>query len=369
MSRLIPTIEERQKIFYHLKKCSSYTAWSRILPYYQAWADILEKSVAEASDDATTDKPARLGTQELVFVLKGLSTFEKCLALLHEGDKSPFRYDGLNCFAVAKRPLSSWGEIWGRGELFRDVMEDPSLVPYWADILAAYQLTSSLCAEVGNDILQTPSPDDEAVFWFHEGLRDFFFNGKIYHNPHRNGEASPPHHFPGNLPDTPDPAEVVLIGYGDYVPYSGIWEPVKAEIPKRKLVSMFSKPDMPSGPFEVVGSMNYLHGHSTAPHIGEGREPIPTTWRLLWKDDRYLDGTIPAEETGYMFNEPRKISATANRSANVGDAVIFAQTGERAVKAGVWAVQEDLHARQTFAAGDMLPSHDHRNVTWVWSEA
>ena len=49
MSKLIPTALERQKIFYHLKKCSSYTAWSRVLGYYKTWADIFEKSVVEAA--------------------------------------------------------------------------------------------------------------------------------------------------------------------------------------------------------------------------------------------------------------------------------------------------------------------------------
>jgi hypothetical protein len=54
----------------------------------------------------------------------------------------------------------------------------------------------------------------------------------------------------------------------------------------------------------LIGSMNYFVVNSNASHIGEGRIVEPTTWRLLWKDDRYLDGTIPAEEAGYVFNEP-----------------------------------------------------------------
>jgi Immunity protein 71/Immunity protein 72 len=364
----IPTDIERSKIFYHLKKCSSYSAWNRLVPYYKVWSEILEKSVAEAGDNATPEKPPYLETQELIFVLKGLSTFEKCVQHLYRGDKSPFRFNGTTCFAVAHHPLGFWSQIWGRGEVFSEAMNNPDIVPYWNEILKAYGDLAKAWSEIGGNILQTESSDDCAVFTFGGSDREFYFGGKAYQND--LGENFSPYHFPTNLPEVPDPEEVVLIGYGDYVPCSGIWEPVKTEVPKRKLVSMFSKPEMPSGPFEVVGSMNYLHGNTTAPHIGEGREIIATIWRLLWKDDRYLDGTIPAEEAGYVFNEPRKTSAAKDIvAAKVGDAVIFAHTGERAIKAGVWAVQEDLQARQTFAAGDTLPQHNHRDVTWVWTEA
>jgi Immunity protein 71/Immunity protein 72 len=367
MSVLTPTPLERRKIFYHLQKCSSYTAWSRILPYYQAWANVLEKSVAEAADKSTFESPAYLKTQELVFVLKGLSTFEKCLSLLRRGDKSLFRHDGATCLAVASRPLDFWSEIWGRGEAFAEAMNNPNLVPYWDEILTAYTSTSHTWGEIGVHIQDTSDTHDTAPFALWEEGRHFFFNNRAYKNPF-NDDVMPPYHFPANLPEVPDLEEVVLIGYGDSVPCSGIWEPVKADVPKRKLVSLFSKPDMPSGPFEVVGSMNYLHEHSTAPHIGEGREPIPTTWRLLWKDDRYTDGTIPEEENDYIFNEPRERTSTpTSSSSNTSDTIIFARTGERVIKAGVWAVQEDLNARQVFSVGDLLPQHAEREVTWVWT--
>lgn len=367
MPVLIPTAIEREKIFYHLKKCSSYTAWNRVLPCYQAWADILEKSVAEAADRSTFESPAYLKTQELVFVLKGLSTFEKCLSLLRRGDKSLFRHDGGTCLAVASRPLDFWSEIWGRGEVFSGAMNDPNLVPYWDEILSAYQLTSRTWAEMGVHIRDASDTYDAAPFALWDEGRQFFFNNRAYKNPF-NDDVMPPYNFPSTLPEVPDPTEVVLVGYGDYVPCSGIWEPVKAEAPRRKLLSMFNKPEMPSGPFEIVGSMNYLHEHSTAPHIGEGREPIPTTWRLLWKDDRYMDGTIPKEEADYVFNEPRDRAAeTSNSSASASDPIVFARSGEKVIKAGIWAVQEDLQARQIFGLGDTLPMHQGREVTWVWS--
>jgi Immunity protein 71/Immunity protein 72 len=360
----IPTTEERKKIFHHLKKCSSYTAWNRVLGYYKVWAEIFEKSVAEAADSATYDKPAQIDTKKLVFVLKGLSVAEKCVGDLHWGNKTVFRHNGWNCFSVAHRPISYWGTHavkYADG----DIAFDPLRVPYWDEITMARRKLGMAWSEL-EVILDTSDTHDTAPFTFGGSDREFYFGGKTYQND--LGETFPSYHFPSILPEVPDPDEVVLIGYGDYVPCSGIWEPVKADVPKRKLVSLFSKPEMPSGPFEVAGSMNYLHEHSTAPHIGEGREPIPTTWRLLWKDDRYTDGTIPEEENDYIFNEPRESTSTpTSSSSNASDTIIFARTGERVIKAGVWAVQEDLNARQVFSVGDLLPQHAEREVTWVWT--
>jgi hypothetical protein len=50
--------------------------------------------------------------------------------------------------------------------------------------------------------------------------------------------------------------------------------------------------------------MNYLHVDSAAPAYGYADETRPVTWRLLWADNRYLDGTIPPEEADYVFLQP-----------------------------------------------------------------
>jgi len=55
--------------------------------------------------------------------------------------------------------------------------------------------------------------------------------------------------------------------------------------------------------------MNYLQGGSPAPTIdfpedGQRREGRPTTWRLVWRDDRYGPNPIPEEESRYVFVQP-----------------------------------------------------------------
>jgi len=63
--------------------------------------------------------------------------------------------------------------------------------------------------------------------------------------------------------------------------------------------------------------MNYLHGGSPAPQakqkFGNDRIDVDVTWRLLWWDDRYRDGTIPREEQEYAFLRP---SVTPQSVAN-----------------------------------------------------
>lgn len=57
------------------------------------------------------------------------------------------------------------------------------------------------------------------------------------------------------------------------------------------------------------GCLNYLHGDSEAPTMAfqedsprhEGR---PTTWRLVWRDDRYGAHPIPDEEEHFVFVQP-----------------------------------------------------------------
>jgi hypothetical protein len=364
MNKLIPTALERQKIFYHLKKISSYTAWSRILGYYKAWADIFEKSVSEAEDAATPDKPAEVGTEQLIFVLKCLSACEKSVELLRQGNMAPIRYDGLACFAVAKRAIKYWVEHQMHFE-DGDIAFHPERVPYWNEIKEAHRKLGSAWFEL-ESVLETSATDDAAPFALYQRGRDFGFNGVPWVDDH--GRVFPPHHFPANLPEVPNPQEVVLVKNGDTVPFSGIYEPIEVPAPKRKLVSLFTKAAAPAGPFDIMGAMNYFAADGLVRHIGEGRSVVPTTWRLLWKDDRYLDGTIPAEEAGYMFNRPHVASGFSAVAAPVADTLVYARSGERASKAGTWAVQDDLQGRQSFALGEILPLHQGREVTWVWTQ-
>ena len=55
--------------------------------------------------------------------------------------------------------------------------------------------------------------------------------------------------------------------------------------------------------------MNYLQGDFEAPTIAfkedtPRRDGRPTTWRLVWRDDRYGNEPTPEEESRYVFVRP-----------------------------------------------------------------
>jgi Immunity protein 72 len=116
------------------------------------------------------------------------------------------------------------------------------------------------------------------------------------------------------LPPVPRAPRDVLVPTGRLIPCYGIWEPVR-------LGRGVGTYDTPKGvPYELGpsreidgraldGCMNYLHGDFAAPTIEfDGDAPRndgrPTTWRLVWRDDRYGDARIPAEESHYVFVQP-----------------------------------------------------------------
>jgi len=116
------------------------------------------------------------------------------------------------------------------------------------------------------------------------------------------------------LPIVPTAPKEVLVPTGDVIPCYGIWEPVRLGHPPAKGMTPKGVP-YELGPSRDVdgrtldGCLNYLHGDFAAPTIAfqedlprhDGR---PTTWRLVWRDDRYGDKGVPEEESDYVFVRP-----------------------------------------------------------------
>ena len=108
---LLPNEQERKQMFYLLKKHSSWTAWNRILGYYQKWADVTEESVRQADNNGLLPKrnhppdystppgviedmgETSIYTSDLVKILKGLALFDEGVRRLARGDKRVFTAD------------------------------------------------------------------------------------------------------------------------------------------------------------------------------------------------------------------------------------------------------------------------------------
>jgi hypothetical protein len=115
------------------------------------------------------------------------------------------------------------------------------------------------------------------------------------------------------LPAVPTAVPEVLVLTGKKIPCSGIWEPVRTGRPSGPQTTRKGLPYQLPDSWEVDGrtldgTMNYLHAKVAAPTIAFDEDDAdygrPTTWRLLWRDDRYGDNPVPEEESRYLFVQP-----------------------------------------------------------------
>ncbi len=356
---LLPNENERKQIFYALKMWSSYTAWKRILDFYQAWADATERSLREASaKNLEGESSIRAG--ELVFILKGLADLDEAVTRLKKGDRRIFKYTPYAELIHARRPLSHWGRKLGPLGMIDtgDIYIDIDHTPHWHEFERAALALMSAWSECSPDIVQEGEfgkAVDEAPtiygVWYQEWLPKMI--------------------FPQPLPEVPNPSDTVLVRTGGGVPCSGIWEPV--DVPAPKILSLFrSLP--PKGPFSIVGCMNYLHAGTHAPRAKQETENeslrADVTWRLLWKDNRYEDGTVPEEEKHYVFLQAEPVEETRGQTPNAPtESLTVAESGQKAPVAGRWLVENDLHASMEVAAGEVLPLHKGRKVRWTLAAA
>lgn len=287
---LLPSAVERQKIFYWLQRISSLTAWRRILGFYEAWAAATENSLRAADEQGWADKTS-LPHSEYALILKCLAHCAEGVRRLAEGDKRVFKFDANGEFVMAERMLTHWTQMLGRIDIGESRVNP--YVPLWEPFCLALNRLGYAWGECGPDLLESRFFED--------------------HAPNVYGELLVPllrkMHFPQHLDPVPDPVANTFVRTGHLIPCSGIWEPINVAKPfKTSMVSMFSRTPDPQPPFEMASVMNYLHGGSNAPQAAaETADDIfefDTTWRLLWRDDRYLDGSVPAIEAEYELVQP-----------------------------------------------------------------
>ncbi len=360
----IPNDEERRRIFYMLKKNSSYTAWARVGKFHDQWMAVYTKAYEEAR--ASNRDEYFFWENRYIKDCANYKGYAECLARLKKGDKRPFKFLGrFGYFYQALLPSHCWSTDimrfeWGENEL------EETASPFWSEFDTALR---QLCVEAElNYILEDRYTDVPAPI----GLRGFRGPNFL-----RNRTVLPD----GKLPPVPDaPLPLRIIQTGDTVPCSGIWEPVKVEM-SSGLMGMFKKPQIPdSGDLELDGTMNYLHVDSPAPTIAFEADSLrrdgrPTFWKLLWRDDRYEDGTIPPEEADYQFRCPEfspppwtefypeearnasGMSATERRSI---------PGGQSCTEAGWWFTPAKSGSRRFFKQGETMPSlgGDYGDTFW-----
>lgn len=132
------------------------------------------------------------------------------------------------------------------------------------------------------------------------------------------------------------------------------------------------------GIFEMVGSAGHIVGamrYSFKGQLSEddedlefgpdaGQRSSAFVWRLVWEDDRYKDGQIPAEEA--LYPSP---SDSANMAA--GSAVlekIRCDSPQPCPRAGFWSTPAQPNSRRRFQKGETMPalSSDYGTTIWQW---
>jgi len=155
------------------------------------------------------------------------------------------------------------------------------------------------------------------------------------------------------LPRVPTPVEEVFVRTGEPCPVFGIYE---AQVKDGLMVYM------------CAGAEAYRYGEPRW-YPGGGH---PITWRLIWEDQRYVDGVIPPEEADYYpeaLTPPDFLRFVGEDLENDWNSsqLLVAHTGEPAPLTGRWAARDDLSGRVFWRKGDPMPMNKGQDVDWVYS--
>lgn len=262
------TEENRKVIFFYLKRATSYALWQELshrwYTFVSAWEYALKK--ADLSDGELVEGL----TDQYKELLDGQIAYEKGLERLKWGERSVFRANSIGYLRQTLGPLD-----------FADRITDPEEYVFdWAvnkdELLEAFARVNKLSDGIIGIYEQTgdrptaPFRSDNAM------------------NIVKRVDIPP------GLPDVPLSKELTTFTRQE-VPVDGIWEPEwETELGLGRALR--------AQPAELKkGCMNYLIAGTKAPYYRdtEGERPFRVTWRLIWEDARYKDGTIPVDERRY----------------------------------------------------------------------
>lgn len=296
----IPSEHERRAVFAWLKQAASLTAWRRLYSFHQSFVDAVSKGYED--EQRSPNGPTTIPTDWYADVLRSHDGFAVALQRLGRGDRTCFAYLGIpGHFSFGIQQVKWWQEMfygWHAGRNGFDLVDSPC----WPAIEKSMHECLAVLSEIGI-VLQDRVIDETAPISAVSHYLGYPMSSLIKYLV-----ATPV------LPAVPTPPKEILISTGDIIPYYGIWEPVRLGKPAVKGTTPKGVP-YEMGPSRDVdgrtldGCLNYLHGDFAAPTIAfdedlprhDGR---PTTWRLIWRDDRYGDKGIPEEEADYVFIRP-----------------------------------------------------------------
>lgn len=300
MPYAIPTEHERRALFAWLKQASSLSAWRRLYSYHQVFLDVVT-SVYE-DEQKTPGMTSTIPTDWFARVLQRHDAFAAALDRLQRGDRRCFTFLGSRGhFSEGISSVEWWQDMYGGSFSGRNGFA-PADSPRWLEIADAMHACLAALTDIGVALQQrqvdAPAPLEEAGDYLAQGTSSLI---KLLLTQ-------------ANLPPVPVVMPELLVATGSIVPCYGIWEPVRAGnvtgVQSTPAGLSYTLPESRKVDGRTLdGCMNYLHGDFEAPTIAfdeddprnDGR---PTTWRLVWRDDRYGANPIPEEENSYVFVQP-----------------------------------------------------------------
>jgi hypothetical protein len=296
----IPSEHERRALFAWLKQASSLAAWRRLYSYHQVFVDVVT-SVYEQEQN-TVGVRQTIPTQWYASVLQCHDAFAKALERLMRGDRRCFAFLGApGHFSEGIREVEWWQDMYGGSFSGRNGWS-PADSPRWPEIEKAMHECLAALVDIGlvlqQRVIDAPAPIARMGIYLVQA-----------------GSSLPKHLLSqSSLPPVPAVRTEILVPTGAVVPFCGIWEPVRMGAPSGAQTTGtgigYTLPDSRVVEGRVLdGCMNYLHGDFDAPTIrfqedDPRKNGRPTTWRLVWRDDRYGESTIPEEESNYVFVQP-----------------------------------------------------------------
>lgn len=325
--------EDRKKVFWLLKKYSSYTAWKALGDAYAEFTAAFEYAVANSRnvsgelDQEEFDEFIEWNIDHLKTVLDGAVAFEKGLASLKKGEHSVFRRTGFLRRAA-------------EAVVFVDQIMDPQeyvfdWMPNKNDVLRSVQ---TIRAKIGGLFLVNELDENDDIAPLGWGSAFDSSNG--------------PFNFPAQLSDVPKISSLTILT-GDQISVAGIWEPSYEKLTSEAQISTL----LPGEP----GCMNYFVAGVSAPKYQDrsGTAALHVAWHLVWTDHRYEDGVIPIEESEYIATEIE--SNTHPLQAN-----LRTFPGEPCPKTGEWMVGHTPRIARRFTKGDIMPELNLDTGATIW---
>ncbi|MDE2078521.1 MAG: hypothetical protein KGI91_15860 [Burkholderiales bacterium] len=376
------TDEDRARQFWLARRRTSYTAWKRCRDAYAVYVDLIERQCKE--EPVGQMGPAalareRAGIERLIAqgvlpsnalngfersyqtewtsstyanALRGVALYDKGLALLKQGDRSVFQHNSRGFLEDAYHHADHEYQMYvmggrngGDGMVYYG--------KYVPAIKAALEWASQEAGFSAGGLQAKMANMSAAVIW--EDTREVYDSTEkrkkrlLGCSDRWKRETS---HLK-ELPLVPQPQEDVVVRTGEPCPVFGIYE---AQVKDGLMVYM------------CAGAEAYRYGEPRW-YPGGGQ---PITWRLIWEDKRYLDGTIPAEEADYFPGTlmPPDFSHLIGEELENDwrpDQLIVLHTGEPASYTGRWAARDDLGGRVFWRKGDPLPMNKGQPTDWVYS--